>query len=145
MGWPRPRQVISKVNKDKYAAGLDKQHLRAALSKGPAEIQVMGGFRGRAEGAVPPAALFRFVFGVVHMYCAIRLVLMVWGKVALSPKFLRPPLSDLSGSAPASYFQALIRGASVINLINEELLVSFSHYTFCFVFLLLLFCYKLFN
>ena len=59
---------------------------------------------------------------------------MVWGKVALSPKFFRPPLSDFSGSAPASYFQALIRGASVINLINEELLMSFSHYTFCFVF-----------
>ena len=65
MGWPRPRQVISKVNKDKYAAGLDKQHLRAALSEGPAEIQVMGGFRGRAEEAAPPPLFVGFILKTI--------------------------------------------------------------------------------
>ena len=35
-----------------------------------------------------------------EQYCAIRIVLWVWGKVALLLKFFWPPVSDFSGSSP---------------------------------------------
>ena len=63
---------------------------------------IVGGFRGRAEGAAAPPP-FPLIYSQNHCYqlpCAIRVVLWVWGKVELSPKLFLPPLSAFSGSTP---------------------------------------------
>ena len=63
-----------------------------------------GGGGGAQEGQAPPHfsldLLKKCNQPCFEWYCAIRVVLFLWGEVVISPNFFRSLLSKISGSYP---------------------------------------------